>query len=245
MRRRFAIGLGLLCVGVGCDDSDPPGRPASILDLEVERSVARSGVSADVDVVQDNRGMWHIYAATLSDAFRVEGYLMARDRMPQLEFVRRFATGKLAAFAGSVDSTLLESDIVARFEGHARNAQAIFDSLSAEDQHYLEAFSIGVTAYIDQLKSGEEYLPEAVATLLPPEVMQDWTPVDTLAIARYEAAHLSFDLNSATRPPGSTRIARVVCAPMSMTERVPGKRWIAPFATQVMSVIWRSRRGTL
>jgi penicillin amidase len=58
-----------------------------------------AGLSAPVDVVRDVRGMPHIYARDYFDAVRVHGYLMARDRFPQMEFLRRAALGRLAELA--------------------------------------------------------------------------------------------------------------------------------------------------
>src|ERR1035441_5715570 len=54
------------------------------------------GLSAAVPVDLDERGIPTVHAATLVDALRAQGYLVARERMFQLELQRRAAAGTLS-----------------------------------------------------------------------------------------------------------------------------------------------------
>ncbi|HEY1418910.1 MAG TPA: penicillin acylase family protein, partial [Myxococcaceae bacterium] len=58
------------------------------------------GLGAQVEVRFDARGIPTVRARTLRDAFRVEGYLQARDRLFQMELARRVAGGELSELVG-------------------------------------------------------------------------------------------------------------------------------------------------
>jgi penicillin amidase len=160
--------------------------------LPIEEELELPTLGGAVSAVQDDRGMWHIYAQTLRDAFLVEGFLMARDRFPQLEFIRSSTMGELARIAGALDPSLFDRDVEARFIGFRRQAIAIEAGLSDEDRALLEAFAAGVNAHIAELRDGRRTLPAGAANILSLSVIRDWTPVDTIAIARFQAASLSF-----------------------------------------------------
>src|SRR5687767_15154278 len=65
-----------------------PAPSASRLELD--------GLSAPVTVLRDRYGTAHVYATRLEDGFIAQGFLVASDRMPQIELLRRFARGELA-----------------------------------------------------------------------------------------------------------------------------------------------------
>jgi len=171
----------------------------AIEDIPIEREVALDGLSGAVDAVQDDRGMWHIYGQTLEDAMAAQGYLQAADRMGQMEFIRRQATGTLGEFAGSFVPSLLEADAEARFDGHRRNAEAILASLAPEQRGVVDAFARGVNARIAELRSGQAQLPRGVDVVLSGDSIVDWTALDTYAIARLQAAALSLDYGADLR----------------------------------------------
>lgn len=202
--RRLLIAAALL--GVACGDDDGPamdagmdaaavdaGPPESIEDLPITEQRTIEELTGPVDAVRDEHGMWHVYGAELNDVIRVQGYLQARDRMGQMDFVRGQATGTLSEIAGSLSDALLAIDRDARFEGHRRNAEAILTTLSAEERALLEAYAAGVNEHVGDLRSGEAELVRGVASILRADLIRDWTPTDTLAIARLQAASLSYD----------------------------------------------------
>jgi penicillin amidase len=201
--RRFGLAFPLVlgCAWTnGCDDDPtPPGPDAgidgagTIEDLAVARELTLPELGGEVDVVRDERGMWHVYAQTMEDAVRVEGYLMARDRMGQMEFVRRFATGRLAEFAASLQPSLIDDDRWARFLGHARNAAAIYAAMTPANKALLDAYVEGINFFIARLRNDEEFFPRGVDSVLLVDFIEDWTAIDTISIARFEAAHLSHE----------------------------------------------------
>ncbi len=180
----------------GEDDAGTDGGPPEVIeDLPIAEEITLPALDAAVDAVIDDRGIPHIYAATPEDAIRVQGYLMARDRMAQMEFLRRAIEGRLAEVAGNLDASMVASDRSSRLLGFHRQAAAAYEGLAPDDpsKMVLDAFSEGITAYIQRIRGGEASLPgNFLPTLLRAELLTDWTGPNTEALARYETYLLSF-----------------------------------------------------
>ena len=58
------------------------------------------GLKAPVKVIRDEKGMAYIYARSEDDAHMAHGFVMAQDRLFQMEFLRRLAQGRISEFAG-------------------------------------------------------------------------------------------------------------------------------------------------
>src|SRR5687767_4142743 len=66
-----------------------------------DREPARiPSLGSDVRVVYDDRGVPHIFAASVEDATRALGFVVARDRLFQMELATRAAAGRLTELAG-------------------------------------------------------------------------------------------------------------------------------------------------
>jgi penicillin amidase len=130
------------------------------------------GVRAEIH--RDGWGVPHIRAERDADLFFAFGYAMARDRLFQLDWLRRKASGRLAEVLGPDG---LEPDTVARTVGLRGIAEAEWARTAAETRTLLEAFSAGVSAVIDE--SGEQLPIEFDLLDYRPE---PWSPVDSLAI---------------------------------------------------------------
>src|SRR4051812_8773851 len=75
---------------------DPTGPLGNRADLPVDERITLESLGAPVDIVRDKYGRPHLYATSVNDAMRAEGYLVARDRAIELEFFRRVSEGRLA-----------------------------------------------------------------------------------------------------------------------------------------------------
>jgi penicillin amidase len=166
---------------------------SKVEDLPVDLEVTISGLDGPVDVVQDDRGMPHIFASTEHDAFMIQGYLMAKDRIVQLAFMRRVIEGKLAEIAYMLSPTTVDMDIGARQVGFNRLAESIYQSIDPDSDKLkaLQAFSDGVNVHINEIRNSEAVIPGGAGALVRPVSLQDWTPQATLAIARYMTHDLS------------------------------------------------------
>jgi penicillin G amidase len=121
---------------------------ASLPRLDGEVTVA--GLEAPVTVTLDRFGIPAITARSRLDALRALGYMTARERLFQMDLLRRRSAGQLAEIMGPA---LLDSDIDQRIVGFHRVAQAIVNELPQAQKDALEAYAEGVNRFIDQMKS--------------------------------------------------------------------------------------------
>lgn len=66
----------------------------------IEGTITAPGLRGDVHVVRDTWGIPHIYAQSVDDLFFAQGYVMAQDRLWQMEMWRRASEGRLAEILG-------------------------------------------------------------------------------------------------------------------------------------------------
>jgi penicillin amidase len=179
--------------GAGADAAAPVvfGPLGKRPDLPVDAALPIANLEGPVDVVRDKWGRPHIYANSVKDAMRVEGFLVARDRHFQLELMRRASEGRLAEILASADSGTIDTDIALRHVGLGRTAKAEWDALpDGEAKDILLAFADGVTQVFQQIRAGKWKLPDGIIGI-EKSAFTDWTPVDTLAIGRLQTYLLS------------------------------------------------------
>jgi penicillin amidase len=147
------------------------GLARSLPVLDGEQTVVN--LSKPAEVVQDRFGIPSVNANTRLDAARIIGYLTARDRLFQMDLMRRKTGGRLAEIFGEI---ALPSDSRARILGYARIARQIVLKLSDSERRYLKAYAVGVNSYLQQARA----LPFEFALLrYRPEA---WTMQDSLLV---------------------------------------------------------------
>ncbi|MDR3537806.1 MAG: penicillin acylase family protein [Acetobacteraceae bacterium] len=129
------------------------------------------GLSAPVEIGFDQDGIPRIHAATALDAAAALGFVHARDRMFQMELMRRNASGRLSEIAGPATLPL---DRMMRTLGLRRHAVADLATLPPEARAMLEAYARGVNAWI--AARGRFAAPEFLVLGAP----EPWDPVDSL-----------------------------------------------------------------
>ncbi|MGE5735171.1 MAG: penicillin acylase family protein [Acidobacteriota bacterium] len=105
------------------------------------------GLSAPVKVTRDEHGVATIDAANLEDLFFAQGYVTAQDRLWQMDAMRRFAAGELAEVLGP---SQLQHDREQRILGLRDVARRSLQQYSARDRSYVDAYTRGVNAYIQE-----------------------------------------------------------------------------------------------
>lgn len=107
-----------------------------------------------VDIRYDDRGVPHIFARNELDAARALGYVVARDRLFQLELQTRAAAGTLTELVGA---RALGVDREARSIGLPWGAHRKFAALDSTSMasRTLAAYADGVNAYIDGMSAAE------------------------------------------------------------------------------------------
>ena len=138
---------------------------------QLDGALKLGGLTEKVRVHTDAHGIPVINAANRADAVRALGYVTARDRLFQMELMRRKSAGRLAEIFGDRG---LDSDIKARTYGFHREAKAILAKLPPNHQYYLQSYAEGVNSYMTE--SGRLPFEFKVLGYLP----EPWTAEDSL-----------------------------------------------------------------
>lgn len=144
-----------------------------------------------VRVQVDHAGIPHIRGSTEHDVYWAQGYLAARDRMFQMDLLRRRAWGERAEILGE---ERYDSDVQSRALRLGEWALATEVALATEDPELLaviQAYTAGVNAFLldAQIGANDASLsPHFAAMGYEPEL---WTVGDTLAIEKLITAGLS------------------------------------------------------
>ena len=143
------------------------------------------GLREQAEVIYDANGIPHIRAETVDDAWFLLGFVHARDRMFQMDFVRRLGSGTLSEVVGE---RTLSIDRMTRTLGTERNAERILSRLPEDAVGVLNAYSAGINAWL-ATRSGS----------LPPEFVllgyepKPWRPKDSLARSGVKLANLIWE----------------------------------------------------
>jgi penicillin G amidase len=194
--------LGLIAFVAACGSSTEDG-PFVQLPLDGDFDV---DVDRPVHVARDRFGVAHISAHSVGDAAFVQGYVMAHDRLPQMDILRRFGAGTLGELFGGLSPDVIDTDLEMRMhrmtfyaEESFRQLQASSDPIDAQIVALLQRFADGVNAYATDLADHKWTLdPEVAASFatVDPDPntnrFRRWTPIDSLVLGRFQAFALSW-----------------------------------------------------
>ena len=159
---------------------------------------AIQGLKAPAELIVDRWGIPHIYAASSRDAFFLQGWNAARDRLWQIDLWRKRGLGRLSA---SLGPAYVAQDRAARLFLYRGDMAAEWVAYDPGGKEAVEAFAAGVNAYVAEVRAGKRPLPvEFKLTASQPE---DWKPEEILQIRSH--ALVSNVTSEVAR-------ARVVCA---------------------------------
>ena len=187
MRSHLLVAL----LAMGCGETQlGPFQP-----LPVDTRFEVQGNDDVIHVARDRFGIAHVYATTYRDLGFGQGYVMAHDRLAQMELLRRFASGTLAELYGSSDPSTIAFDKEMRFHRLRRFSEEVWAQLELRSTErdrqvadMLEQFAEGVNAYVADQEarwSTDPAIREAgLAPLFAPANFTSWTPVDSIAILR-------------------------------------------------------------
>ena len=140
------------------------------------------GLSAPVVVRRDVHGVPHIQAANMEDLLEAQGFVVAQDRLWQMDMARRFAAGELAELLGP---SVVEHDKVQRILQIRPAAEHLTATMPEDQKRLFEAFARGVNAFI---ASHQDHLPAEFRLLgYKP---RPWQPVDSWLVALNMVARL-------------------------------------------------------
>lgn len=201
MRTRSALSLvvGAAALWIGSQGAGPLPPLGSVLspasgvwlnalnDLPPEAQGKVSGLSGSVEIKFDQRSVPHIFAATELDAYRALGYVVARDRLFQLELQSRAGEGTLTELVGAV---ALSTDQETRRLGMPRAAERHFAALDTSGvmAKMLDAYAEGINAYMKTLSPAQYPVEYKLLNKAP----RKWLPVYSLHLFNRMGYTLAF-----------------------------------------------------
>lgn len=108
------------------------------------------GLIEPVEVIRDQYGVPHLLARHETDLYRATGYVMAQDRLWQMDLIRRITSGRLAEIFGR---EFIETDLFLRALRIPEKAHRVLASSPGDALEALEAFSEGVNVFIETHKN--------------------------------------------------------------------------------------------
>ena len=151
----------------------------------LDGEIRLAGLRDSVEVIYDVNGIPHIRAATIEDAYFALGFVHARDRLFQMDFVRRLGSGTLSEVVGE---RTLPFDRMARTLGIRRSGEQTLSLLPEDAKSVVEQYCDGVNAWLETRWGA-----------LPPEFLligyepEPWTPGDVLTRSRLTLASLVWE----------------------------------------------------
>ena len=143
----------------------------------IAESATLPGLSAPGEIVVDRWGIGHIYGATAHDAFFLQGFNAARDRLWQIDLWRKRGLGRLS---GSFGPRFVAKDRAARLLLYRGDMAAEWAAYPPEAHAWTEAFVAGINAYVSEVKAGRRPLPPEFA--LTGSQPEPWSVDDVVRI---------------------------------------------------------------
>ena len=164
-------------------------------------------------VVYTEGGVPHVYAEDRRDLAMVWGFTIARDRFFMMDLSRRLALGTLSEVLGA---DALRSDMSSRAEGNRQISEATLALVQDHHPELLEqidAYVLGVNAYIDAVAAGRLPAPSeyvVAAPLLgaagPSELIAPFDRLSVVAGAATVLAMSGFDASDVQRGLSASRL---------------------------------------
>src|SRR5687767_11505036 len=149
-RKLFTFLTCVVCIGLpGAAAAQAPSDLKTIARqslAKIDGKLTATGLQKPVEVIRDQWGIPHIYAQNVHDLFFAQGYVMAQDRLWQMEWWRRQREGRLAEILGPA---ALERDRQTRltmFRGPFDERE--WTHYHPEGKRLFTAYVKGINAYI-------------------------------------------------------------------------------------------------
>jgi len=135
------------------------------------------GLESSGEIIVDHWGIAHIYAASERDAFFLQGYNAARDRLWQIDLWRKRGLGLLSA---SLGPAYVDQDRAARLFLYRGDMTAEWAAYAPGARDEVEAFVAGINAYVGEVRAGTRPLP--VEFTLTHSLPEPWMAEDVVRI---------------------------------------------------------------
>jgi penicillin G amidase len=149
-------------------------------DDNLRSHVSVEGLKAKAEILVDHWGVSHIYAGSASDAFFVQGWNAARDRLWQIDLWRRSGLGELSAVLG--EKYVAEDRAIRLFE-YRGDLQKEWAAYGPDAKSNTESFVAGINAYVKAVRAQPKLMPpEFVLAGFQPAF---WKPEDVVRVRNH------------------------------------------------------------
>ena len=121
-----------------------------------DQSYALEGLEKPAEIIVDEWGVPHIYANSHYDAFFVQGFNAARDRLWQIDTWRRRGLGRLSEVFGD---TYVEQDRATRLFLYRGDMYREWLAYGSDAKIVAESFTAGINAYVRLIDEQPDLLP--------------------------------------------------------------------------------------
>lgn len=169
----------------------PAFRKSGLPELNGDKNIA--GLTADVKVIRDERGVPHIYALNEHDLYFITGYVTAQERLWQMDMVRHATQGRLSEL---FKRDMFDTDHFLRALGMSEKSKLVLEKEDPAILATLQAYADGVNTWITEC--GNKLPPEFKLLGYKPE---PWTMVDITNIIGFigwdlASSNLSDEINN-------------------------------------------------
>lgn len=149
---------------------------------DYNQDVELNGLNEEVLIYRDTFAIPHIFAKNEADLYVAVGYVMAQDRLWQMDLLRRVTIGRLSEIFGA---DMIETDLLLRSLRIPDKSLKLLETADSEILKTIESFADGINQYI----RNKPLPPEFKILGYEPE---PWKPEHSLNLIGY----MSWDLTS-------------------------------------------------
>ncbi|HLO59585.1 MAG TPA: penicillin acylase family protein [Bacteroidales bacterium] len=146
---------------------------------DYNENIRIEGLHAPVEVYRDSFAIPHIYATDEHDLYMVTGYLLAEDRLWQMDLLRHVTEGRLSEIFGA---GYVQADLLLRALRFRDKSDKILAKADSSNLIALNAFAEGINVFLEKNKN--HLPPEFTILRYKPE---KWQPYQTLNMIGYMA----------------------------------------------------------
>ena len=151
---------------------------------DYKKNLHMTGLISPVNVYRDALGIPHIFAGNEQDLYMATGYIMAQERIWQMDLLRRVTLGRLSEIFGD---DMAETDLLLRSLRYSDKSHEILKNTDPKSRAALVAFTDGVNQYLKANK-GNYPLEFSLLGYTP----EKWEPYQSLNLIGY----MAWDLKS-------------------------------------------------
>jgi penicillin G amidase len=144
---------------------------------KLDGTLVLPGLQKEVLVERDRWGVPHIRASSVQDLAEAQGYVMAQDRLWQMDLLRRIGRGQLSEILGPATLSIDKDFRTMQF---SRAAERDLQLMDPESRAAMEAYARGVNRFIEQ-HANQLPLEFSLLRYKP----APWQATDSLTISAY------------------------------------------------------------